>query len=212
MDILKEKHIPRATIQRLAIYVQVLERFARDNVQVISSTPLSHACGVNASQVRKDLAYFGEFGIRGVGYPVISLIKAITSSLGVDREWRMALIGVGNLGKALLNHGVFRVRGFNITAIFDCDPFKIGYIVNGMEVRCTSELPRIADEIGIEIGIITTSPEHAQCAADCLTGAGVTSILNFALDRIQVQDNVNVEYVDFFNHLYILAFNRRARM
>ena len=85
----KSKHIPRATIQRLATYVQVLENFARDNVEVISSNPLAEACGVNGSQVRKDLAYFGEFGIRGVGYHVKSLIAAITSSLGVDREWRM---------------------------------------------------------------------------------------------------------------------------
>lgn len=101
----KSKHIPRATIQRLATYVQVLENFARDDVEVISSNPLAEACGVNGSQVRKDLAYFGEFGIRGVGYHVTSLIAAITSALGVDREWRMALIGVGNLGKAILNHG-----------------------------------------------------------------------------------------------------------
>ena len=93
----KSKHIPRATIQRLATYVQVLENFSRDNVEVISSNPLAEACGVNGSQVRKDLAYFGEFGIRGVGYHVKSLIAAITSSLGVDREWRMALIGVGNM-------------------------------------------------------------------------------------------------------------------
>ncbi|MDR1659092.1 MAG: redox-sensing transcriptional repressor Rex [Desulfovibrio sp.] len=206
MDILKEKHIPRATIQRLATYVQVLENFARDNVEVISSHPLALACGVNASQVRKDLAYFGEFGIRGVGYPVLSLIKAITSSLGVDQEWRMALIGVGNLGKALLNHGDFRARGFNITAIFDCDPFKIGEIVHGLEVRCTSELPRLVPETGIEIGIITTPPERAQRAADHLINAGLVAILNFAPARLQVPAGVNVEYVDFFDHLYALAF------
>ena len=97
----KSKHIPRATIQRLATYVQVLENLSRDGVEVISSNPLAEACGVNGSQVRKDLAYFGEFGIRGVGYHVTSLIASITSALGVDREWRMALVGVGNLGKAI---------------------------------------------------------------------------------------------------------------
>ena len=113
----KSKHIPRATIQRLATYVQVLENLSRDGVEVISSNPLAEACGVNGSQVRKDLAYFGEFGIRGVGYHVTSLIASITSALGVDREWRMALVGVGNLGKAILNHGEFRARGFNIVGI-----------------------------------------------------------------------------------------------
>ncbi|MDR1777025.1 MAG: redox-sensing transcriptional repressor Rex [Desulfovibrio sp.] len=203
---LKAKHIPRATISRLATYVQVLETFARDGVEVVSSHPLALASGVNASQVRKDLAYFGEFGIRGVGYNILSLIKAITSSLDVDREWRMALIGVGNLGKALLNHNDFRARGFNITAIFDCDPFKIGEIVQGLEVRCTSELPDMVAKLGIEIGIITTPPERAQRAADHLLGAGIMSILNFAPARIQAPAGVNVEYVDFFNHLYILAF------
>ena len=203
----KSKHIPRATIQRLATYVQVLENFARDSVEVISSNPLAEACGVNGSQVRKDLAYFGEFGIRGVGYHVKSLIAAITSSLGVDREWRMALIGVGNLGKAILNHGEFRSRGFNIVGIFDCDPFKIGEIVHGLEVHCTRDLKDMVTDLNIEIGIITTPPERAQRAAQHLMDAGITSNLNFAPSRIKVPDRINVEYVDFFHHLYALAFN-----
>ena len=203
----KSKHIPRATIQRLATYVQVLENFARDSVEVISSNPLAEACGVNGSQVRKDLAYFGEFGIRGVGYHVKSLIAAITSSLGVDRAWRMALIGVGNLGKAILNHGEFRSRGFNIVGIFDCDPFKIGEIVHGLEVHCTRDLKDMVTDLNIEIGIITTPPERAQRAAQHLMDAGITSILNFAPSRTKVPDRINVEYVDFFHHLYALAFN-----
>ncbi|MBO5491247.1 MAG: redox-sensing transcriptional repressor Rex [Desulfovibrio sp.] len=205
----KSKHIPRATIQRLATYVQVLENFVRDNVEVISSNPLAEACGVNGSQVRKDLAYFGEFGIRGVGYHVKSLIAAITSSLGVDREWRMALIGVGNLGKALLNHGEFRARGFNIVAIFDCDPFKIGEIVHGLEVHCTRDLKNMVSDLNIEIGIITTPPERAQRAAQHLMDAGITSILNSAPARIKVPERINVEYVDFFHYLYSLAFNHQ---
>ena len=203
----KSKHIPRATIQRLATYVQVLENFSRDNVEVISSNPLAEACGVNGSQVRKDLAYFGEFGIRGVGYHVKSLIAAITSSLGVDREWRMALIGVGNLGKAILNHGEFRSRGFNIVGIFDCDPFKIGEIVHGLEVHCTRDLKDMVTDLNIQIVIITTPPDRAQRAAQHLMDAGITSILNSAPSRIKVPDRINVEYVDFFHHLYTLAFN-----
>ncbi|MBQ2516764.1 MAG: redox-sensing transcriptional repressor Rex, partial [Desulfovibrio sp.] len=115
----KSMHIPRATIRRLATYVQVLENLAREGTEIISSNPLAEACGVNGSQIRKDLAYFGEFGIRGVGYNVTSLMAAITSALDVDREWKMALIGVGNLGKALLNHSDFRARNFNIVSIFD---------------------------------------------------------------------------------------------
>ena len=207
----KSKHIPRATIQRLATYVQVLENFARDGVEVISSNPLAEACGVNGSQVRKDLAYFGEFGIRGVGYHITSLIAAITSSLGVDREWRMALVGVGNLGKAILNHGEFRARGFNIVGIFDCDPCKIGELVHGLEVHCTKDLKAMVAEQNIEVGIITTPPERAQRAAQHLMDAGITSILNFAPARIKPPDHVHVEYVDFFHHLYALAFDHTSQ-
>lgn len=206
----KSSHIPRATIKRLATYVQVLENLSRDGIDIISSNQLATLCGVNGSQIRKDLAYFGEFGIRGLGYNVVSLIGAITSSLDVDREWRMALIGVGNLGKALLNHGEFRDRGFNIVAIFDCDPFKIGEVVHGLEVHCTKEMPKLVADNNIEIGIITTPPERAQRAATHLMNAGITSILNFAPARIKTPEYVDVEYVNFFHHLYSLAFNHNS--
>ena len=203
---LKTSHIPRATINRLATYVQVLETFARDGVEVISSNPLAEASGVNGSQVRKDLAYFGEFGVRGVGYNVKSLIAAIVSVLGVDREWRMALIGVGNLGRALLNHHEFRARGFNILGIFDCDPFKIGEVMHGMEVQCTDALKDVAQSLSLEMGIITTPPERAQRAAQHFFDAGIFSIINFAPARIRAPEGAHVEYVDFFHHLYALAF------
>lgn len=203
----KSSHIPRATIQRLATYVQVLDTLARDGVKVVSSNPLAEACGVNGSQVRKDLAYFGEFGVRGVGYNVKSLILAITRSLGIDREWKMALAGVGNLGRAILNHNEFRMRGFNIIAIFDCDPFKIGEIMHGLEVCCTDDMKSIVSGIDLDIGIITTPPERAQRAANNMFDAGIFSILNFAPARIRAPEHAHVEYVDFFHHLYTLAFN-----
>lgn len=120
----KSKHIPQATVKRLATYVQVLKNFERDNVEVVSSNPLAEACGVQGSQVRKDLAYFGEFGIRGVGYHVKSLMQSITSSLRVDHEWPMVLVGVGNLGRAMINHINRASSAFTVKAIFDCDPFK----------------------------------------------------------------------------------------
>ena len=188
-------------------YLRYLKEKELAGERTISSTAIAEDLKLNAVQVRKDLAYFGEFGIRGVGYHVKSLIAAITSSLGVDREWRMALIGVGNLGKAILNHGEFRSRGFNIVGIFDCDPFKIGEIVHGLEVHCTRDLKDMVTDLNIEIGIITTPPERAQRAAQHLMDAGITSILNFAPSRIKVPDRINVEYVDFFHHLYALAFN-----
>lgn len=203
----KSERIPRATIQRLAVYVQVLESMRRNGVEVISSGPLAEACDVNASQVRKDLAYFGEFGVRGVGYHVENLIEEIKASLGVDREWRAALVGVGNLGRALLHYGEFKARGFHIVGAFDCDPFKIGEQVYGLEVTCTNSLKDAVRDLDIEIGIITTPPERAQRAADHLLDAGVRGILNFAGARIHVPDKVFVEYVDFFHYLYALTFN-----
>lgn len=203
----KSSHIPRATIQRLAVYIQVLETLAQEGVEVISSDPLARACDVNASQVRKDLAYFGEFGVRGVGYYVKNLIASISAALGIDREWKTALVGVGNMGRAILNHTEFRARGFNIVGAFDCDPFKIGETVYGLEVVCTKRLKEKVDELGIEMGIITTPPERAQRAANHLVEAGIRGILNFAPSRIKVPEHVYVEYVDFFHHLYALAFN-----
>ena len=205
---MKSEHIPRATIQRLALYIQVLEDLVRDGRDVISSELLARACSVNPSQIRKDLAYFGEFGVRGVGYYVKDLINAIKHSLGVDRVWHTALIGVGNLGRALLNHKEFKTRGFHIVAAFDCDPFKIGEKASNLEVLCTKRLPEKVKELSIEIGIITTPPERAQRAANHLMDANIFSILNFAPARIEVPDDVNVEYVDFFHHLYALAFKQ----
>ena len=203
----KNEHIPRATIQRLATYLQVLEAMHKEGVQVISSEPLSRACDVNASQVRKDLAYFGEFGVRGVGYYVSYLLEAIKVCLHANRVWRAALVGVGNLGRALLNHREFRRRGFTIVAAFDCDPFKIGETAYGLEVYCTKTLMERVPELNIEIGIITTPPERAQRAASQLVEAGIKGILNYSAARISVPDTVFVEYVDFFHQIYSLTFN-----
>jgi redox-sensing transcriptional repressor len=204
---IKSEHIPRATIQRLALYLQVLETFIREGAHIISSEVLAKACDVNPSQVRKDLAYFGEFGVRGVGYYSHDLNASIKQSLGVDRQWRAALVGVGNLGRALLNHKEFKRRGFNIVGAFDCDPFKIGEEVSGLEVQCTKKLPELVKSQQIEIGIVSTPPDRAQRAANHLINAGVTGILNYAPARIIVPDYVFLEYVDFFHHLYSLAFN-----
>jgi redox-sensing transcriptional repressor len=203
----KSEHIPRATIQRLAIYIQVLENLSREGSEVISSELLARACSVNPSQIRKDLAYFGEFGVRGVGYHIRDLISAIKQSLGVDRTWNTALVGIGNLGRALLRHQEFRNRGFNIVGAFDCDPFKIGEEVSGLEVICSRKLKDKVKELSIEIGLITTPPERAQRAANYLVEAGVKGIINFAPSRIDVPEHVAIEYVDFFHHLFAVAFN-----
>ncbi|MBQ7606571.1 MAG: redox-sensing transcriptional repressor Rex [Desulfovibrionaceae bacterium] len=203
----KSKHIPQATIKRLATYVQVLESLQRDNIDLVASRPLAEACGVQGSQVRKDLAYFGEFGIRGVGYQVKNLILAITTSLGVDHEWPMVLLGVGNLGRAIINHIGFHAHGFRIQAIFDCDPEKIGKTAHGFEILPPEALAPIVAMHKIEIGIVTTKPNSAQLAADTLVSAGISAILNFSPARIKVPESIHVEYVDFFRQLYSLVFD-----
>ena len=203
----KSEHIPRATITRLAIYLQVLENLRRDGVEVISSGPLAEACDVNASQIRKDLTYFGEFGVRGVGYNVQDLIHSIKQSLGIDHEWNCVLIGVVNIGKALLSHREFAKRGFTIVGAFDCDPFKIGEEISGLEVVCTRRLKERIMDRNVRIGIITTPPERAQRAANHLVDAGIKGIVNYAPARIVVPEDVMVEYVDFSHHLFSLAFH-----
>ncbi len=203
---MKSEHIPKATIGRLAVYIQVLERLKSEGVEVISSDTLAQACSVNSSQIRKDLAYFGEFGVRGVGYYVPELITSIKQSLGIDRTWNCALVGVGNLGRALLRHRDFQSKGFLIKIIFDCDPYKIGEVIEGLEVICTRKTKYKIDELDLEIGLITTPPERAQRAANYLVEAGIKGIINFAPSRIEVPDHIALEYVDFFDHLYAVAF------
>jgi redox-sensing transcriptional repressor len=203
----KTDHIPRATIARLSVYMQVLENLLQEGIEVISSGLLAEACGVNASQIRKDLTYFGEFGVRGVGYNARDLIKSISHALGIDHQWNCVLIGVGNLGKALLGHREFAMRGFTIVGAFDCDPFKIGEEFSGLEVICSRRLKERVADLNVRIGMIATPPERAQRAANYLIEANIKGILNYAPARIFVPNGVTVEYVDFFHHLYSLAFN-----
>ena len=204
---MKSAHIPRATIERLSTYIQELEGMAREGTGVVSSELLAQACYVTASQVRKDLAYFGEFGVRGVGYHIAGLLKSLSLALGIHREWRVAMIGIGNLGRALLNHPEFRQRNFHVVAAFDCDPFKIGEVVQGLEIFCTNRMSEKVRELGIEIGIITTPAGRAQRAARHLTDAGVRALLSYSPARLRVPKGVYVEYVDFFHYLYALSFN-----
>ncbi|MCF8030743.1 MAG: redox-sensing transcriptional repressor Rex [Desulfohalobiaceae bacterium] len=202
----KSAKIPQATIQRMGVYIQVLEGLLLQEQQVISSEKLAEQCEVNPSQIRKDLAYFGEFGVRGVGYYVSDLLKAIKYFLGIDRNWNCILVGVGNLGRALLRHQQLAQKGFQIQMAFDCDPFKIGERVAGHEVICTRRLKEKAQQMQIDIGLISTPPERAQRAANHMMQAGIKGIVNFAPTRINVSQDVIVDYVDFSNHLISMAF------
>lgn len=199
-------HIPPAAIQRISLYLRQLERDQHDGIETTSSAQLGAAIGASDAQVRKDLACFGQFGRRGVGYGVARLARVLRSILAVDREWHVAIVGAGNLGRALCTHRFFRDRGFRIVALFDSAPQKEGQMVGGLKVRPMWDLERVARERAITVGILAVPASAAQDVADQLIGAGVRGILNFAPVRIVVPDSCEVRSVDFAAELQQLAF------
>ncbi|MCX8117863.1 MAG: redox-sensing transcriptional repressor Rex [Desulfobacterota bacterium] len=208
---MKYQKIPEATIRRLSRYARCLEALEQAGERVVSSAQLANRCMVNAAQVRKDLAYFGEFGIRGVGYYVKDLLKDIKKILGSDKEWRMAVIGIGNLGSALLSYKDFLKQNYKIVAAFDIDPPKvIGRVAEKLgkpvEIIHINRLKDVAKERKIEIALITTPPSEAQAVANMLVEAGVRGILNFAPTQIVVPEGFVVKDVFFSTILDNLAY------
>ena len=204
----KEPKIPGPTIERLAFYTRPLESLLKNGTLVISSEKLALLCGVNSAQVRKDLAYFGEFGVRGVGYDVRDLLKEIKRILATDREWKLCILGMGDLGRALVENQDFRKRGYNFAAAFDSDSLKIGQkLPCGLTVEPIGKLKEIVQSLGIDIGVITTPPGAAQRVSDMLTDAGVRAILNFAAIQVRTPPDCVVENVDFTVKLENLAYH-----
>lgn len=204
----KFSKIPAASITRLSIYSRYLEALAQEGVKIIASDKLAQKCGINPAQIRKDLAYFGEFGIRGVGYFVKELLFEIKRILGLNKVWKMALVGVGNLGSALLSHQNFAKQGYEFAAVFDVDPAKVGRrLPNGLIIHHLDELERVVKETGVEIGVIATPGSQAQEVAQRLIQAGIRAILNFAPIQLQVPEGLAVENVDFTVKLDNLAYH-----
>jgi len=208
---LKYTKIPEATIRRLSRYSRCLEEMDERGEKVVSSAQLANICMVNAAQVRKDLAYFGEFGIRGVGYYVKDLLQDIKRILGLNKEWRMAVIGIGNLGSSLLSYKDFLKQNYKIVAAFDIDPPKvIGRVSEKLgkpvEVLHINRIKEVAKERKIEIGLITTPPSEAQSVANLLVEAEVRGILNFAPVQIILPEGYVVKNVFFTNILDNLAY------
>ena len=205
---MKFSKIPAATITRLSIYSRYLEALAQEGVKIIASDKLAEKCGVNPAQIRKDLAYFGEFGIRGVGYFVKELLFEIKRILGLNKIWKMALVGIGNLGSALLAHQNFNRQGYEFAAVFDVDPAKVGRrLPSGQVIHHLDELVPVVKEQSIEIGVIATPADRAQDVAQRLIDAGVKAILNFAPTQLQVIEGMAVENVDFTVKLDNLAYH-----
>jgi redox-sensing transcriptional repressor len=205
---MKFAKIPMATINRLSIYLRNLDELIVNDVEVISSERLAKQCGVNPAQIRKDLAYFGEFGVRGVGYRVKDLYSQIQEILGLNRPWNMALFGVGNLGSALIRHANFLKHGYRFVAAFDVDAEKIGKkLTNGLVIEHVDRFEEVVKERNVEMGIIAVPPAGAQSVANQLILAGINGILNFSPVQIQVPDCCRVENVDFSIKLDNLAYH-----
>ncbi len=207
----KTDRIPDPTIERLVLYSRPLESLAEDGTLVVSSDRLAELCSVNPAQVRKDLAYFGEFGVRGVGYDVRDLLREITRILGSDRRWRLCIVGIGNLGNALLQNDNFRKRGYLFEAAFDLDPRKAGRrLPGGLVIQPAEKIIEVVRKRGIHIGVITTTPNRAQRAADLLMDAGLRAVLNFAPAHIRAPECCLIENVDFTVKLENLAYHLSA--
>ena len=199
--------IPKATITRLSLYCRQLELLEFDGYRMVSSEKLAWLCQVNPAQVRKDLGYFGEFGIRGVGYDVRELQFEIKKILAINRKWKMAIVGIGNLGGALLKHENFPARGFHFVAAFDSDPEKIGKVTAlGLLINDMAELKKISEELKIDIGVIAVPSRKAQDTADIFLDANVNAILNFSPSQIHVPDDCFIENIDFSIKLDTLTY------
>lgn len=205
------KLAPKAVVGRVSLYLRQLEIAQRKGQATLSSSQLGASLGVSDAQVRKDLAFFGQFGHPGIGYRIEELIVALRRILGIDRIWPTAMIGLGNLGRALVKYRGFRTRGFQIVAIFDNDPKKIGQTHAGLVVRPIDELPAATEALGIDLAILSVPADAAQRVADQIVACGILGILNFAPVPLAVPPSVSVMAVDLSVQLEHLAYKVQNR-
>ncbi|MGZ4625383.1 MAG: redox-sensing transcriptional repressor Rex [Kineosporiaceae bacterium] len=204
--------IPDATVARLPVYLRALTVLAADGVDTVSSEELAAAAGVGSAKLRKDLSHLGSYGTRGVGYDVEYLVYQISRQLGLTQDWRVVIVGVGNLGHALANYGGFASRGFTVAALLDADDRRIGERIAGLVVRSVAQLEQVVREHVVHIGVVATPAESAQDVCDRLVAAGITSVLNFAPCVLDVPDHVMVRKVDLSTELQILAFHEQRQV
>ena len=202
-----ESLVPKAVVNRLSLYLRELEHLVREGHETTSSTQLGGKLGFTDAQVRKDLAYFGHFGYPGIGYRCDELIGAVRRILGTDQKWSVALVGTGNLGRALMGYGGFQQRGFHIVAAFDVDPAKVGSQIEGVDIHHLDRLPQLAREHRIRLGMIAVPATAAQFVVDRLVAAGIEGVLNFAPVTIGLPPSVAQIGVDLAIELEQLAFS-----
>jgi redox-sensing transcriptional repressor len=205
------RRIPEATVARLPVYLRSLLELADEKATTVSSERLAEMAGVNAAKVRKDLSYLGSYGTRGVGYDVEFLLFQMSRELGLTHDWPVVIVGIGNLGAALANYGGFRDRGFPVAALVDTDAGKVGERLGDLTIHHIDDLPQLAREHQIAIGIIATPAAVAQEVADLLVAAGISSVLNFAPSVISVPETASLRKVDLAVELQILSFYQQRR-
>ena len=198
---------PKAVISRLSLYLRELQHLVRSGQMTTSSSGLGQRLGFSDAQVRKDLAYFGQFGRPGIGYPCEELIPAIRAILGTDRGWPVAMVGAGNLGRALLGYKGFAQQGFHIVAVFDIDPATVGTTIEGVHVYHFDALAKVVAAEGIKIAMIVVPAAAAQEVADQLVAVGIEGILNFAPVTINLPEQVSTVGVDLAIELEQLTFS-----
>jgi redox-sensing transcriptional repressor len=200
-----EAKVSASTVARLSIYLRLLTELEAEGIDALASDELARRCGTSAAQVRKDLSLFGTFGTRGLGYPVPELATALRRILGLERRWRVALIGAGRIGAALLGYEGFSRQGFDIAAVFDNDADKIGTDWNGLTVRSDAELETVLGA-GIEIVIIAVPAAAAQGVVDRVVRSGVRAVLNFAPTKLRVPAHVELKTVNMALELEALSY------
>jgi redox-sensing transcriptional repressor len=203
---MKQEKISEAVVRRLPVYLRYLNELSLSDVQTVSSQDLGEKLDLNPAQIRKDLAFFGEFGRKGVGYNVDYLIEKIRQILKLDQPMNVALVGTGNLGRALCNYNMYTKDNMKIVAVFDADKNKTGTQINHLTVQAMEELNETVARLGIAIGIITVPAGEAQNVADRFVAAGIKGILNFAPSVLKVPPGVRIHYADFTAELLSLAY------
>jgi redox-sensing transcriptional repressor len=198
-------------VSRLPLYLQALTTLAEEGVDTVSSEELAAAAGVGSAKLRKDLSHLGSYGTRGVGYEVEYLVNQISRELGLTQDWRVVIVGVGNLGHALANYAGFATRGFTVVALLDAAAAVVGEQVAGLPVRPVDDLEDVVRDLGVQIGVLATPAAVAQEVCDRMVAAGVTGVLNFAPCVLSVPSGVMVRRVDLSTELQILAFHEQRR-
>jgi redox-sensing transcriptional repressor len=189
-------NVPEVVVQRLPLYIRMLRRLLEEGVEVVSSQQLGSRLQVTPAQIRKDLSYFGHFGKQGRGYSVRHLLNELKKTLGLDRQWKVVLVGVGRLGRAIIGYPGFAPEGFKVVAAFDTDPQVVGETIGDLTVQPVEDLEEVVRSLGIKIAIVAVPADQAQEVIDHLVSCGVRAILNYAPLAARLPSGVRVRSID----------------